>query len=75
MCQNFKGSGGLGLRRGNDSQGAFLRQKPAETTWVAFSTFNDNCLAQGKPKELKLISLKLPGKEDSEYVFNTISGG
>ncbi len=37
-----------------------------------FLALNDDCSAQDRPRELKLLSLKPPGKKDSEYVFEII---
>jgi hypothetical protein len=34
-----------------------------------FSTLKDNCSAQDKFRELKLVSLGSSGNKDSEYVF------
>ncbi len=35
-----------------------------------FSALHEDCLAQDRPRELKLVSLEPLGNEDSEYVFN-----
>jgi hypothetical protein len=53
-------------------QGVFLHQKLAETSRIFFAALNDSCSAQYTPIELKLASLKLPGNEDSEYVFKIV---
>jgi hypothetical protein len=34
---------------------------------MTFLAFNDDCSAQDRPRELKMISLRLPGNEDLEY--------
>jgi hypothetical protein len=47
--------------------GARHRQKPLGSFCPAL---NDHCLAQDRLRALKLVSLKPPGIEDSEYVFN-----
>jgi hypothetical protein len=36
---------------------------------IDFTSLNDDCSAQNKPRELKLVSLELSRNEDSEYVF------
>ncbi len=33
---------------------------------------DDYCSAQDRPRELKLVTLKPPGNEDSEYVFTNV---
>jgi hypothetical protein len=44
-------------------------QKPAEIAWIICSILNNDCLAQDRPGELKLLSLEPSGNEDSENVF------
>ncbi len=55
---------------GNNSGGAFWSQKPTETAWIIFSASNDDCLAQDRPRDLKLL---VPhGNEGSEYVIKNV---
>ncbi len=46
--------------------GTRSQQKPIRLLFVAL---NDDCLAEDRPRELKLVSLEWLGNEDSGYVF------
>ncbi len=44
-----------------------------ETAGVVFITLNDDCFAQNRPRELKLVSLELSGNKVFEFTFPNVS--